>query len=212
MFENFILAIETTGIESYFDTIGYFGIVIWFLTIDQLTPIPEEISLITIGYLASKGVIDPIWAGMISFFSLLMVDLIYYALSRSGSKLVKKYFDRSKSKMILSYKEKLANHLGKTVITLCFIPRMRFWNPILIGIMNLSLKRFILFDIIGLLGFTVIYISLGMIFHQSLHQLMEDVENMQNIIFISCLTIYLIIFIWIFKKRTKREQEESSLS
>jgi membrane-associated protein len=207
MFTNFILSAEPSGIESYFDTIGYIGILIWFLTFDQLTPIPEEISLITIGYLSSKGIMEPVWAGIISFFSLLLVDVIYYLLSRSGSRLVKKFFDRSKSKVIHSYKDKLKKHLGKTVITLCFIPRMRFWNPILIGIMNLSFKRFILFDAVGLFIFTILYISLGMIFHKSLHRLMENVEGMQNVIFISALVIYLMIFFFIFRRRKKEETE-----
>jgi membrane protein DedA with SNARE-associated domain len=210
MYTELILQTHPSGIESYFDTIGYVGILIWFLTIDQLTPIPEEISLITIGYLASKGLIDPIWAGLISFFSLLLVDVIYYSLSRSGSRLLKKYFDRSKSGMIASYKEKLTKHLGKTVITLCFIPRMRFWNPILIGIMNLSFKRFILFDTLGLFVFTMLYISLGVIFHASLHKLMEDVESMQTIIFVSSIVIYLVIFLLFLQKRKKTEQIESA--
>lgn len=207
---EFILQAKPEGIEAYFDTIGYVGILIWFLTIDQLTPIPEEISLITIGYLASKGILDPIWAGIISFFSLMLVDMIYYLLSKTGNRLTKKYFQRSKSKFIESYKEKLSNHMGKTVIALCFIPRMRFWNPILIGAMNLSLKRFVIYDAIGLFAFTAIYIALGMFFHVGLHRFVKEFEGLQNVIFISCLIVYFLIILWIVYHRKKKEEIETN--
>lgn len=76
--------------ESYIEHLGYIGILLWYTTVDQLTPIPEEITLLTIGYLAANNVFNPIIAGAVAFFAFIIVDLAYYLLARSGHKLVEK--------------------------------------------------------------------------------------------------------------------------
>ena len=42
---------ETHDITHYIAHYSYLGIFIWFFLIDQLTPIPEELVLVTVGYL-----------------------------------------------------------------------------------------------------------------------------------------------------------------
>lgn len=201
----FILISGTPEIESYIRTVGYAGIIIWFLTFDQLTLLPEEISLITIGYLCSRGIFNPILAGFLSIIPLIMIDIAYYFLSRSGSKFLKKYSKKSDGKFIGKYKEKLKRNMGKTIFTLCFIPRMRYWCPILIGSMNLSLKKFVLFDAISLSVFIAIYISLGMLFHRSLQSLLNKVESLQNIIFFSSVAVFAALLTVLIIRRRKRE-------
>lgn len=195
------------NIEQYITNVGYLGIIIWFLTFDQLTLIPEEVSLITIGYLASKGIVNPFLACLVSVLPLITIDIIYYFLSRSGSKFIQKRFSNRKG-FIARYKEKMRTNMGKTILTLCFIPRMRYWCPILIGSMSLPLKRFMLFDGIGLVIFCALYVSLGLAFHSSLQALLSKVHGAQNIIFFGSVGVFAVIITVVMVRSKRKETEE----
>ncbi|MGZ4037373.1 MAG: DedA family protein, partial [Bacteroidia bacterium] len=128
-----------------------------------------------------------------------------YFLSRSGSKFVQKRV-KKRHGFIEKYKEKLRTNMGKTVLTLCFIPRMRYWCPILIGSMSLPLKRFMLFDAIGLVVFCALYVSLGLVFHASLQSLLKKVQGSQNIIFFGSVVVFAIIITVIMIRRKRKEE------
>src|SRR5215831_14730402 len=185
---------------------GYFGILLWFLTFDQVTPIPEEISLLLIGYLCAHHIFNPFLAGSLSLIGFVTVDIAYFHLSKTGSRLIKKKSKTGKSSFITSYKEKLRIHMPRTLIFLCFIPRMRMWGPILAGSMKLSFRKFLLFDGIGLSLFTIIYISIGYIFHASLASLMQKMKGWQYIIFIGALIIIAIIIMILIRKKYRQKR------
>ena len=172
--------------------LGYLGILIWFVTVDQLTPIPEEVTLLTIGYLSAHHVFNPVLAGMVSLVSFLLVDMAYYFLARSGNKLINKAYQR-KNHFLQKYTEKLKTHMTKTLFLLCFIPRMRLFGPILVGSLNLSFKKFLLVDGLALSLFAVIYIALGMFFHNGLHALLEEMESVRHALFAT----FIIIIAWL---------------
>jgi len=50
----FLTVLLAQQFQVYFQRFGYIGIYIYFVTIDQVSPIPEEVSLIVIGYLAAQ--------------------------------------------------------------------------------------------------------------------------------------------------------------
>ena len=50
----FLTVLLAQQFHVYFQRFGYIGIYIYFVTIDQVSPIPEEVSLIVIGYLAAQ--------------------------------------------------------------------------------------------------------------------------------------------------------------
>ncbi len=189
---------------EYFRHLGYLGIFIFFITVDQLTPIPEEITLLTIGYLASHGVFNPILAGIISITAFLTVDTVYYFLSFSGNRIISNILTKKNNLLVVNYKEKLKKHFGITLFVLCFIPRMRLFGPVLAGIMKFSFRNFLLFDLLGLTIFTLIYLSLGMIFHNGLHYYFAELGMFRNIIFaIAMLLLSIIILIFINKTQNK---------
>jgi membrane-associated protein len=189
---------------NQYTQLGYLGIFLFFITVDQLTPIPEEITLLTIGYLSSNHIFNPIIAGLISLTAFIAVDSVYFFLAGSGNKFIKKFLKKRKNSLITRYKEKLKKNFGPTLIVLCFIPRMRLFGPVFAGIMNLSYKKFLLFDLIGLFSFTLIYISLGMIFHTGLNSLMEKLGRFHDIIF-ACAMVFLAIIIFLFVRKTQQK-------
>jgi membrane protein DedA with SNARE-associated domain len=198
--------LKTPGFVEFIEKFGYIGIFLWFITIDQVTPIPEEISLLIVGYLCAHEVFHPLAAGLFCLAGFISADIAYYYLSRTGSKLIKKRAGKTRSSWMTSYKEKLRNHMAKTVAILTFIPRMRMWAPILAGSSRLSFKKFLLFDSLALIAFTALYLSLGIIFNNSLGALMAKMKNLQHFIFFGFLLVAAVVIIVIERRRRKNTQ------
>ena len=199
---NILLASQ---FQDYFSRFGYLGIFIWFITIDQIIPIPEEITLIAIGYLAMQGNISPVMAGLFAIAGFITVDLVYFYLTKTGNKLIYKLAKKQESPIEKKYKNKLKNHTFKTLLILCFIPRMRLLGPVFVALSKLPFKRFILYDVISLSLFTTIYISLGMIFSKSLSSLISVSNGIGNIIFIAALIVMSVLTFIIIKKLNKKQ-------
>lgn len=203
----FLFILKTPGFTSFVSRFGYAGIFLWFISFDQLTPIPEEVSLLTIGYLAAHKIFNPVLAGIFCLAGFVVVDTAYYFLSRKGSSFIKKKSKRS-SAFIRSYKDKLKNNTPKAIMALCFIPRMRMFAPILAGSMRISLKRFLLFDSIALMAFTTVYLSLGFIFHNSLAVVIQKTKGLQHIIFFAAVVVLAIIIIVLNRRKNRNEKED----
>lgn len=131
--ELLISSQELPGILNYSSRYGYIGIFLFFITIDQLTPFPEEITLLTIGYLSSNHVVNPILVGIASIAAFLTVDLVYFFWARSGNKFIEKMLAGKKNSMMNKFKKKFNDSFGISLIDLCFIPRMRLFVQSLQG-------------------------------------------------------------------------------
>lgn len=194
------LLVNTPTFSPFIQHFGYIGIFIWFITFDQLTPLPEEISLLVIGYLSAHHVFNPVLAGIFSIAGFLTIDIAYYFLAKGGSKLLENKVKKPKSRFINSFKDKLRDNMPKTLLILCFIPRMRLWAPIMIGSMKLPFKKFLLFDVIGLSLFTTVYLSLGVVYHASVSTAIGKINGYQHIIVLAAVVIMTMIIFLIARK------------
>ncbi|HYV92526.1 MAG TPA: VTT domain-containing protein [Chitinophagales bacterium] len=196
---------NTPEFREYISHWGSIGIFIWFITFNQLNPIPSEISLLVIGYLAAHHVFNPVFAGVASAAGFIAVDIFYYYLARSGSALIRKKIKRSESSFVKSYKKKLKTHMLKTLMVLNFIPRVRMFGPILAGGMKLSFKSFLLYNSISMVAFTAIYLSLGFVFHESLDKISLKMKSVQHIIFIAAMIIIAGVLFIIIRRKQKED-------
>lgn len=200
--------LKTPGFTQFVSRFGYIGLVLWFITFDQLTPIPEEISLLIVGYLSAHKVFNPLLAGIFCLVGFLTVDLVYFILSRKGSAFIKKK-TKGSSRFMESYKTKLKDQTFKAVLILCFIPRMRMFAPILAGSVRLSLRKFLWFDAIALAGFTTTYLLLGIIFNKSLGAIIRKTKGLQNIIFFAAIVVIAIALILFIRNRNKHKNDKN---
>jgi len=194
--------LKTPGFSHFVTEFGYIVILIWFLTFDQLTPIPEEVSLLIVGYLSAHQVFDPILAGACCLAGFLTIDTAYFFLSKKGNSLIKKRIKGS-SKFMEAYKNKLRTNTPEAILILCFIPRMRMFAPILAGSMRLWFKKFLLFDSIALIVFTTVYLLVGIIFNKSLEKLISKTKGLQNIVFfwaVFVIAVSIILFVRLKRK------------
>lgn len=210
MYAAFFTLLDSPQFSPFIQHYGYIGIFIWFITFDQITPFPEEISLLIVGYLSALGAFNPILAGACSLLGFFTIDSIYFFLSKKGSSWIKKK-TKGLSDTMQKYRERIKHHSLKAFFILCFIPRMRLFAPILAGSSDYSYKKFILLDGAALGVFTIIYTSLGFIFYKSLSHLISEVKGLQNIIFfggVAMVAAVIIVFIIRRKKKAKKETEQ----
>jgi len=208
MFASFFTLLDSPQFSPFVQQYGYIGIYLWFISFDQITPFPEEISLLIIGYLSALGAFNPILAGACSLLGFFTIDTIYFFLSKKGSKWIRKK-TKGLSNLMQRYRDKIKQHSLKAFFILCFIPRMRLFAPILAGSAEYSYKKFLLLDGAALVVFTAIYVSLGFIFYKSLSRLIKQVNGLQNIIFfggIAMIAIIIIVFVIRRKKKVKEEE------
>lgn len=107
-----------------------------------------------------------------------------------------------------SFLRKLTHQLEvnfpKSILVLCFIPRMRFWAPVISNILQVTVRKFLKYDLLSLSLFTSLYLTLGFYFHKSLELVLMEMETLQNILFIVVITLLtLIIILFIRKKHPK---------
>lgn len=192
---------------NYLMTWGYWGIFVWFMTFDNVTPVPQEISLLVIGYLSAGDWFNPYLAALTCIFAFIIIDIVYYKLSYAGNKIIIKFY--KKNQWIEKYSDKLEKHMGKTLYTLCFLPRMRFLSPILVGLLNLSFRKFLFYDILSISTFSLIYISIGNIFHQTLSDYIPRIDNLIFKIFILAMvvTIFALARLIILNRQNSLQNE-----
>jgi membrane protein DedA with SNARE-associated domain len=202
--QRLLFLLRTPGFSAFIARFGYIGLLLWFLTLDQFTPIPEEVSLLIVGYLSAHRVFHPVIAGIFCLTGFLIVDTIYFYLSKQGSSWIKKK-TRDSSPVLESYKNKLKKNTLKAILVLCFMPRMRMFAPILAGSMKLPFKKFLLFDSIALGLFTTIYVLLGLIFNKSLQKVIRQAKGLQNVIFFAALLIIAVVIVLLIRSRKKEK-------
>lgn len=198
-----IIQINGNGFVRYIEPLGYAGIYLWYITIDQVTFIPEEVTLMTIGYLASNHIFNPFLAGLFAIAGFITIDLVYFLLTRRGSKLVSKLYKRlgeSHNRIL----DTLKTNFPKAMLIICFIPRLRLFAPIVASMLAIKLKRFVLFDALSLLLFTTVYISIGYFAHKGLHAAFAELHTLRHIIFGASMLLFGLITFLITRKRNTK--------
>ncbi len=159
---------KAPNFSAYVTQFSYLGVFVWFTIFDFVAPVPDELSLLTVGYFASTGALNPFFAGAIIAFSFLLTDTISFYLVRGGKSLFGHKFKEPKRNSFRGWvRRHLERNLPGTLIAICFIPRMRVWGPLVAGSTKIKFGRFVLFDAIGVVLFVSVYTTLGYFFGQS---------------------------------------------
>lgn len=187
--------------STFIQTYGFIGVFIWYVTFDQLIPIPNEVTLLTIGFLAhGENFSVPLLAIIAAVSAFAVVDLIYYFLARSGKSVVHRRAGK-RSRFFERYSESVKNNLGHTLLVLTFIPRMRMLGPIVAGTAKVSFKKFLAYDLLCLSFFTVLYVLLGLFFHHTFDKIFDQVQAHSALLFIVVLSVAAIVLYLVEKRQ-----------
>jgi membrane protein DedA with SNARE-associated domain len=79
--------------------------------------------------------------------------------------------------------------------------------PILAGSMKLPFRKFLLFDAIGLVAFTTIYLLIGIIFNKSLGAVIAKTKGLQDIVFLGAILLVAVFLAVVIRKRKKKKKD-----
>ncbi len=178
-------------IPEYIQHLSYTGIFLWFLLTQLIIvmPIPEEVVLVSIGYVSASGAWNPFVAAAIAFATLILSDGVFYFLSRSGNRYVARLVRRSEGGAFAKAEAQMKRNMPRAVFTLTFIPRLRFFGPVLAGMLKLKWHAFFLADASALAIHVSVYTLLGFVFHKSLAGLFKNVAVLQHALFIAAIVV-----------------------
>ena len=171
---------------NYIEALSYFGIILFILLGSIGLPLPEETILLIAGYLASVGYLKLPYVLAIVLITTFIGDNMAYWIGRiKGKSLLLKY-----GKYIFIHKERLEkaekyfkNHGGKTVFFSRFIIGLRFFGPIIAGSLKMRWRRFLLFNILGILIWVPTVTLIGYFFGIHLDTIIRNVNNAKHLIF-----------------------------
>lgn len=193
--------INSVELENLLNEYSYLGIFLWFMIFDQLTPIPEEVSLITIGYIASQTSLNPLICGVLSLLGLITIDNIYYYLTYKGTRFAKRLFDKqNKNNFLQHLKQKVRNKSWVYLFIIELIPRFRILSPVIACASNIGWKKFNLINTTGTSIIVAVYIYIGVFFNDSLSYFFKGFETLRHFIF-AVVLLSIFIFIWRFFKK-----------
>jgi len=174
---------------------SYLGIFLWFIFFDQLTVIPEEISLITIGYISTYTSLNLFLCGIVSLLGLLAIDNIYYFLTYKGSNYTKRIFNKLNNNYFKKLKQKVMDNSWTYLFIIELIPRLRILSPIISASSKIGFRKFTLINTTATSVVVFFYLFVGVFFENSLDYFLKGFKALHHFIFAFILiTILFIIY------------------
>jgi membrane protein DedA with SNARE-associated domain len=183
-----------TDISSYIIHLSYLGVFLWFVIIEQLTPIPEEVSLMSIGYIAIHNDLDPFLCGVAALTGLLICDNLLFYISFTGNKLAQKLLHKVSPRLMDRIKKNLETNSFKALFLSALLPKLRFFSPLIAAAMNVSWKKFFFVNAAATLFYVLVYMSIGIFFHTQLDAVLAEMKLIQHSIFV-VLMITVAVFV-----------------
>lgn len=187
-------------ITNYLDAFSYLGIFVLLLLSGYIIPVPEEIILLLVGYMASAGYFGLAGAIIISIIAVLAGDNIIYRLSSHGSRWVHRLKCRLRHKKLRAYEKLMKNHVGKTVFLSRFVVGLRFLGPLLAGSMKIRWRTFQVFNLIAILIYVPLLVLIGYFFHSQLAAIITRVELARHVVFVLIAIMVALAISWVVNR------------
>jgi len=165
---------------SYF---SYFGIVISLAFSGYIVPLPEEIVLLLVGYLAGFGFFDIYWALAMSVLGVFLGDAIVFWLGLKGGGLMGRIKSRMRPDKIARYEEFMRRHAGRSIFLLRFVVGLRFLSPLFAVSLGIKFSKFQFYDFLAIMIYVPIVVFLGYAFHQNISLLIGKAQAVRHVVF-----------------------------
>ena len=153
------------GFIALFAHFSYPQIFLALLASGHLIPVPEGVTLILLGYIASMGLKTLYGVVSVGIFSVLFFDMLMYSISRSGSGLANWLSKKANVHLLERYKDVGDREIFFLVIVSHVVPGWRFANPIIAGMAEISWKKFLIYSFVAACLYAPLYILVGFYFH-----------------------------------------------
>ncbi len=194
--------VNTQFFINYIGQFSYLGILVIGALVGYLIPLPEEIFLLVVGYIAGTGAYNVYAATIFAIMGVLIGDNVLFFLSKyKASKIISKLIKRLNKHEIMEHRHVMKKHIGKTIFTLKFIVGLRIFGPFLAGSMKVKWKVFQLYNFLAVAVYIPILVFLGYHFHNKIALVITSVEIVRHLIFVLALMVLgFLISVFIKKK------------
>ncbi len=200
--------IESQNIITELGALSYVGIWVVALLSNIVIPVPEEIVLLALGYLAGTGSANILILIPLVISGLLVSDIVMYLLARKGSRFVTWLYTKFFSKRLTNKNDQwFSDHMDKIIFFSRFLIQLRFVGPFIAGQKKVEPKRFIKYDFAALIIYAPLYMLLGLFFHSRVKAIVGNVGVVRNIVlvivgFIVAFMLFRYIYSVLFKDKT----------
>ena len=207
-----MLGPTTQDLITEFGGLSYIGI--WFISFisNVFIPVPEEVVLLILGYLAGGPKVNGTLLFPVVLLGLLTSDLVMYFFAKRGNKLVSIFYDKVFAKRVESKRKWIDKHINKVVFFSRFLIQLRFLGPFFAGQTKMTFRKFFFLDLGALLVYTPIYLLIGFYFRNRIDFIINGVSKVKNIfilIIVSSALIGLIRYIRNVMLKIRTEEDIS---
>lgn len=186
------------------ESLSYGGIFLITFFSGYLVPVPEEIVLLSLGYLGSIGVIHFGRAVIVAFLAILASDCLLFYLARHHNRYTKRLKARLETSRLGKSRLVSREHLSRTIFVLRFVVGLRFVGPVLAGSLNTRWLTFLLPDIAALLIYVPVFAFLGFHFNASFVKMVTSVEMVRHTIFIIAMVVVGLLITYFVHQKLSR--------
>ena len=192
---------ESGIFSTYLANVSYLGTFIAMALSGHLIPVPEEVLLLLIGYASGIGLSNVYLTAISAVLGVLAGDSLLFYLSRSGSRYAERLKKKINPEKIRKYKTMMESHAGKTIFLSRFIVGLRFFSPILAGMIKISWRTFLLNDTPAIIIYVGVSVFLGYYFHTDIARLITEVKLARHVIVFLLITVIGLSFSYFVGKR-----------
>lgn len=176
---------EAQEIINQLGTFSYGGIFGISFLANVVIPVPEEIVLLVLGYLAGTGHISIYYTIPIVIAGLLASDIVMYSLARGGNKFVERIYQRFFANRIKNRQAWLEANIEKVVFYSRFMVQLRFIGPFMAGHMKMPFKKFLTYELAALVVYVPLFVWGGKYFHSRIVRVISGVGVVHNVILVA---------------------------
>jgi membrane protein DedA with SNARE-associated domain len=172
-------------------------------------PIPEDISLISAGYLAHKGVVNVHWVFLVCFVAVLAGDSLAFVMGRLfgtrllQSRLAQRVFRPRKQIRVRAYFRKFGS---KVIFVARFLPGLRFSIFVSAGTLRVRPSVFVIYDSLAALVSVPALVYLAWFFGEHIDHVIAWARRSEY----GILALVLIVVAWFAIKMLRKRRKEAA--
>jgi len=166
--------------------------------------LPGDSLLITAGLVAAAGALNIWWINALLIPAAVIGDSVGYAI---GARLGPRVFTRPKSLLfdprhVERTRDFYARHGAKTIVIARFVPIIRTFAPVVAGVGQMEYRRFLLYNVIGGVGWVTSMTWAGFFLGQTIPGIQERIHIVVGVVIV--LSVVPILIAIIRERRRQR--------
>jgi len=184
---------------DYFHGLSYIGIFIALLLSGHIVPIPQDVSLVLLGYLVAHGYSTSFVMVVIGVLAAIVGDGTLYYLAKKGTSFGQKIESKISNRIFEFVKDRMVRHTFLTIFCMRFFPGLRFTSAVVSGYVAIPWKKFLLYNGFSACIYVPFYFFLGYLLEDKISTVITIVDSARHIIiaflaFVLCFVVGTVIY------------------